>query len=145
MAAEEAATNTDAESGEHLSRHQEDREQGWLTRNGRRRPTSKKLMLRRSTVIATVTTMVTVGTGKTSYGALSGWVTHLIYGDGLTDFFEWCERSWRRRRSESSSADNNDDAVCSNALVVATTSRSAGSGTGSSCGSVDGGTGAQYR
>ena len=143
MAAEEAATNTDAESGEHFSRHQEDREQGWLTRNGRRRPTSKKLMLRRSTVIATVTTMVTVGTGKTSYGALSGWVTHLIYGDGLTDFFEWCERSWRRRRSESSSADNNDDAVCSNALVVATTSRSAGSGTGSSCGSVDGGTGAQ--
>ena len=143
MAAEEAATNTDAESGEHFSRHQEGREQGWLTRNGRRRPTSKKLMLRRSTVIATVTTMVTVGTGKTSYGALSGWVTHLIYGDGLTDFFEWCERSWRRRRSENSSADNNDDAVCSNALVVATTSRSAGSGTGSSCGSVDGGTGAQ--
>jgi len=109
MAAKEAgAANVDTESGEGSGRRQEEREGGWLVRNARRRPTSKKLMLRRSTVVATVTTMVTVGTGKTSYGALSGWVTHLIYGDGLTDFLAWCERRTRRSKRRGNGTGNAD-------------------------------------
>jgi len=104
VAAAEAAAEASASNDNGNS--EEEEQDGWLIRNARRRPSSKKLMLRRSTVIATVTAMVTVATGKTSYGALSGWVTHLIYGDGLTDFFSWCARYWpwhkrnrRRRRS----------------------------------------------
>ena len=66
---------------------------------GRHRPTiTKKLMLRRSSVVATVTAMVTVATGKTSYGALSGLIAHLIYGDGFTDFAEWTVQQWAKRR-----------------------------------------------
>ena len=154
-AVEAAAANADTESGQGNGDLQQ-REEGWLVRNARRRPTSKKLMLRRSTVIATVTTMVTVGTGKTSYGALSGWVTHLIYGDGLTDFLSWCDRSWRSRKRRSGNGRSNggsvgDNDVCdcgdipcfsfSNActgrstLVVGTAA--AGSGTGSNCSSVE--------
>jgi hypothetical protein len=45
MAAKEAgAANVDTESGEGSGRRQEEREGGWLVRNARRRPTSKKLI-----------------------------------------------------------------------------------------------------
>lgn len=37
--------------------------------------------------IALVTALVILGTKKTHYGALAGWVTHIIYGDGLSRCF----------------------------------------------------------
>lgn len=45
--------------------------------------------------------MVIVGLWATHYGALAGWVTHMIYGDGGTDFVRWLRETdfrhgWRR-------------------------------------------------
>jgi hypothetical protein len=49
--------------------------------------------LRKHAVIAIVTAMVIVALKETYYGAISGWVTHMIYGDGTTDFIQWiCNR-----------------------------------------------------
>ena len=50
---------------------------------------SPKKRLRQNTVIAVVTGMVIVGLKATQYGALSGWVTYMIYGDGTMEFLRW--------------------------------------------------------
>jgi hypothetical protein len=68
-------------------------------------PSSTATALRKGTVIATVTAMVIVGLQKTHYGALSGLVTYMIYGDGITDFLHWLRerrvvRRWRQREEE---------------------------------------------
>lgn len=55
--------------------------------------------VRQSVVISTITAMVIITLGKTHYGALSGWVAHMIYGRGGTDFMAWCRRSRRQRTS----------------------------------------------
>ena len=70
--------------------------------------TDAKVTLRKNTVICIVTAMVIVGLQATHYGALAGWVTHMIYGDGGTNFIRWCRETdyrqgnwrhcWRRRR-----------------------------------------------
>ena len=57
-----------------------------------------KSLVRQSIVIATITTMVIVTLGKTHYGALSGWVAHMLYGRGATDFKAWCYRRRQNRR-----------------------------------------------
>lgn len=57
-----------------------------------------KLSVRRSIVIATITAMVIVTLGKTHYGALSGWIAHMVYGRGATDFMAWCYRRRQHRR-----------------------------------------------
>jgi hypothetical protein len=72
-----------------------------------------KLQLRKNTVICIVTAMVIVGLGATHYGALSGWAVHMIYGDGLTDFYRWLREvdwrhCWRKRQFES----REDSQVC---------------------------------
>jgi hypothetical protein len=45
--------------------------------------------LRQATVIAMIVTMVIVGLGKTHYGALCGWVAHMIYGNGVQEMVAW--------------------------------------------------------
>jgi hypothetical protein len=44
--------------------------------------------LRTNTAVMVITAAVIVGLKKTHYGALSGWVAHMIYGDGIAE--------WRR-------------------------------------------------
>lgn len=72
---------------------------------------SEKLKLRKNTVICIVTAMVIVGLKATHYGALAGWVTHMIYGDGGTYFIQWLREThfsrsgsirtcWRQRPAE---------------------------------------------
>lgn len=65
-------------------------------RNRRHRGRSKKVMLRKSAMISVITAMVIVALGKTHFGALSGWVAHMVYGDGLTDFVEWVRPKFGR-------------------------------------------------
>mmetsp|Transcript_5038 Transcript_5038/g.7268 ORF Transcript_5038/g.7268 Transcript_5038/m.7268 type:complete len:620 (-) Transcript_5038:53-1912(-) len=60
----------------------------------------RKTLLRQNTVISTITTMVIVALGKTHYGALSGWVAHMIYGDGLETFRRWIEKMVQQRSSK---------------------------------------------
>lgn len=45
--------------------------------------------LRQESVVALVTAAVILSLGKTHYGAISGWVTYLIYSDGIEKFFAW--------------------------------------------------------
>lgn len=59
----------------------------------------KSKLLRQNTVISTITAMVIISLGKTHFGALSGFVAHMIYGDGLDQLKLWYGRN--RRRNES--------------------------------------------
>jgi len=70
---------------------------------------AEKLKLRKNTVVCIVTAMVIVGLKAAHYGALAGWVTHMIYGDGGTDFVTWLREAdfrhgwrhcWRQRSGE---------------------------------------------
>lgn len=57
-------------------------------------------ILRKNTLIAMVTAGVIVALQQTHYGAISGWVVHMVYGDGCQQFICWLKK-WRpRRRSE---------------------------------------------
>ena len=55
----------------------------------------KSHFLRQNTVIAVITAMVIISLGKTHYGTLSGWIAHMIYGSGASDFMSW----YRSRRN----------------------------------------------
>jgi hypothetical protein len=54
-------------------------------------------ILRKNTLIAMVTAGVIVALQQTHYGAISGWVVHMVYGDGCQQFFCWLKK-WRPRR-----------------------------------------------
>jgi len=59
----------------------------------------KKECLRRDTVVTVITAAVIISSGKTHYGALSGWVTHLIFNNGWSDIYDqigFCGRAGRR-------------------------------------------------
>ncbi len=74
-------------------------------------PKLKSHLLRRSTVIATLTAIVIISTGKTHYGALSGWVAHMIYGGGISDLV-WRYRSYRydlQSKNGKDEYDSNED------------------------------------
>ena len=58
----------------------------------------KSRRLRQNTVIAVITALVIISTGQTHYGALSGFVAHLVYGDGMDDLQKWIRS--RRQPSE---------------------------------------------
>lgn len=45
--------------------------------------------LRQRTVIAMTTTLVIVALHKTHYGAMAGWTSYMVYGDGISDFTAW--------------------------------------------------------
>jgi len=59
----------------------------------------KTRRLRQNTVIAVITALVIISLGKTHYGALSGFVAHMIYGDGYDDLMAWISSKRRRRES----------------------------------------------
>ena len=61
---------------------------------------STESKLRKHAVIAIVTAMVIVSLEATHYGAISGWVMHMVYGDGTTDFIQWIHNR-RAPREES--------------------------------------------
>ena len=53
---------------------------------------------RKNTLIAMVTAGVIVALGQTHYGAISGWVVHMVYGDGCQQFYRWAKNKRSRRR-----------------------------------------------
>lgn len=46
---------------------------------------------RQNTVIAVTTAIVIISTGKTHIGTLSGFITHLFYGEGIANLREWIQ------------------------------------------------------
>ena len=50
---------------------------------------TSKTILREKTLVAMVTASVIIATARTDYGVLSGWVAHMIYGNGFLDFVIW--------------------------------------------------------
>jgi len=72
----------------------------------------KKSLMRQSIVISTITSIVIVSTGKTHYGVLTGWVAHMIYGNGTADLLLWIRLNWRnhneKRESETSCHSENN-------------------------------------
>lgn len=61
----------------------------------------KSHLLRQYTVVAVITAMVIISLGKTHYGALSGWVAHMIYGGGISELISW----YRSRRNSNTRAE----------------------------------------
>ncbi|KAL9182536.1 hypothetical protein ACHAXT_013188 [Thalassiosira profunda] len=56
-----------------------------------------KAILRKNALVSMVTAAVIVALQKTHYGAIAGWVTHMVYGDGTRQFLGWLRK--RRRKS----------------------------------------------
>ena len=48
--------------------------------------------LRRDTMVSLVTAAVILSLKKTHYGAIAGWFTFIIYGDGTQQFSNWIQR-----------------------------------------------------
>eukprot|EP00577_Skeletonema_sp_RCC1716_P006310 CAMPEP_0113393020 /NCGR_PEP_ID=MMETSP0013_2-20120614/11620_1 /TAXON_ID=2843 ORGANISM="Skeletonema costatum, Strain 1716" /NCGR_SAMPLE_ID=MMETSP0013_2 /ASSEMBLY_ACC=CAM_ASM_000158 /LENGTH=623 /DNA_ID=CAMNT_0000276501 /DNA_START=181 /DNA_END=2052 /DNA_ORIENTATION=+ /assembly_acc=CAM_ASM_000158 len=51
-----------------------------------------KAILQKNATVAMVTAAVIIALKKTHYGALSGWVVHVIYGDGFRNFVVWIQK-----------------------------------------------------
>ena len=66
--------------------------------NGDRLSVNSAEILRKNTLIAMVTAGVIVALQQTHYGAISGWIVHMVYGDGFQKFFRWVTNKWPRRR-----------------------------------------------
>jgi hypothetical protein len=64
-------------------------------------------ILRKNTLITMVTAGVIVALQQTHYGAISGWVVHMVYGDGFRQFYRWA-KSKRLRRKESGESESGD-------------------------------------
>jgi hypothetical protein len=54
--------------------------------------TTSKTILREKTLVAMVTASVIIATSRTDYGALAGWVAHMVYGNGFLDFVSWVQK-----------------------------------------------------
>lgn len=48
--------------------------------------------LRSDTVVAVITAAVILALQKTHYGAIAGWVTYMVYGTGIEQFWAWMQR-----------------------------------------------------
>ena len=55
-----------------------------------------KSLLRKNALVTFSTASVIVALKKTHYGAISGWVVYMVYGDGCERFYEWLKK--RRRQ-----------------------------------------------
>jgi hypothetical protein len=66
--------------------------------------------LRTNTAVMVITAAVIVGLKKTHYGALWGWVTHMIYGDGITEWRRGPEAVRYASVSSDQPGDDEDDA-----------------------------------
>mmetsp|Transcript_3801 Transcript_3801/g.4981 ORF Transcript_3801/g.4981 Transcript_3801/m.4981 type:complete len:563 (-) Transcript_3801:1896-3584(-) len=71
----------------------------------------KSLLLRQNVVVAVTTAIVIIALGKTHYGASSGWITHLIYGDGIREI-----KLWYRVRESTSTTMSEDITPTNNHL-----------------------------
>lgn len=78
----------------------------------------KKEYLRRNMVVTIITASVIVYLGKTHYGALSGWATHLIYNRGWYDLWtdmktygDQCYMNRRRGSNNRNHSDNDEEDV----------------------------------
>ena len=58
---------------------------------------NQKAILRKNALVSMVTAGVIVALQKTHYGAIAGWVTHMIYGDGAHHFLGWMRKRRRER------------------------------------------------
>ncbi len=56
-----------------------------------------KAILQKNATVAMVTAAVIIALKKTHYGALSGWVVHMVYGDGFSNFVAWIKKKVERR------------------------------------------------
>jgi len=63
---------------------------------------NSKAILRKNALVVMVTAGVIVALKKTHYGAISGWVVHMVYGDGFRKFLGWANKKRQRRRYEDS-------------------------------------------
>ena len=59
---------------------------------------NSKAILRKNVLISMVTAGVIVALQKTHYGAISGWVVHMVYGDGFQQFLGWVNKKKRQKR-----------------------------------------------
>jgi hypothetical protein len=59
---------------------------------------SSRTILREKALVAMVTSSVIIATTRTDYGALAGWVAHMIYANGFLDFVAWVKRKRDERR-----------------------------------------------
>jgi len=53
---------------------------------------NKKAILQKNTLVAMVTAAVIVALKKTHYGAIAGWIVHMIYGNGFVSVSVWFGR-----------------------------------------------------
>ncbi|KAL7536590.1 hypothetical protein ACHAXR_007262 [Thalassiosira sp. AJA248-18] len=60
---------------------------------------NSKTILRKNALVSMVTAGVIVALQKTHYGAISGWVVHMVYGDGFQQFLGWVHKKRRRREN----------------------------------------------
>ncbi|KAL7554949.1 hypothetical protein ACHAWF_018512 [Thalassiosira exigua] len=68
--------------------------------DGADREVDTKSILRKNALIAMVTAAVIVALKKTHYGAISGWVVHMVYGDGCGQFLDWIKMRRQKRRGD---------------------------------------------
>ena len=59
-----------------------------------------KAILQKNALVTMVTTGVIVALQKTHYGAIAGWMTHMIYGNGFSDLIDWMRKKRERRSHE---------------------------------------------
>ncbi len=59
---------------------------------------NEKAILQKNATVAMVTAAVIIALKKTHYGALSGWVVHMIYGDGFSNLVVWIKKKKAARR-----------------------------------------------
>lgn len=57
-----------------------------------------KVILQKNATVAMVTATVIIAMKLTHYGALSGWVVHMIYGDGFRNIIVWIKTKRAKRR-----------------------------------------------
>jgi len=64
---------------------------------------NSKAILRKNALVSMVTAGVIVALQKTHYGAISGWIVHMVYGDGFQKMIDWV-----KKRKEKKDDDGNE-------------------------------------
>jgi len=91
--------------------HKDENDDQGNNNNGKK---AKQQKLRENVVIAIVTAMVIVAIKKTHYGALSGWVTYMVYGEGTLRLTGWLQTIQSKRRQRQ--RENRSNTTASNLL-----------------------------
>ena len=77
-----------------------DRVSAQIEEDGSEMTVNSKAILRKNSLVSMVTAGVIVATQKTHYGAISGWVVHMVYGDGCQQFLAWLNKRRRKEQQE---------------------------------------------